>query len=101
MGHRSRSGSFRRGLQYVATDTVNQTARVEVQDQADAESAHAQISMQLRLVDGKDGSDCLDLKDHLPRDDDVGLETIADLDGLVHHWNATWRSNEMAASRNS
>ncbi len=78
MGHRSWSCSRGRRLYNVAANAVGQAARIEIQNQPDMQSAHAQIGMQLCLMRRQDGSDSLDLENHLACDDDIGPEALAD-----------------------
>ena len=76
--HGSRSGRFRRGLHHVTPQVVNQASRMEVQNQADADAAHAEIGVQLRFVHRQDHSDGFDLQDDLASHNDIGLESLAD-----------------------
>ena len=78
MGHRSRRCSSGAGSHDVAAQAFGQAAGVEIQDQADADAAHAQILVQSRFMGRQDGRNSLDLKNRLARDNDVHPEAIAD-----------------------
>ncbi len=72
-GHGSWSGRFRRGLHHVAPQAINQASRMEVQNQADTDAAHAEIGVQLRFVHRQDRSDGFDFQDDLASHHNIGF----------------------------
>jgi hypothetical protein len=47
---------------------------MEIENQPDTNPAHAVVGVQLRFMHRQDGGDSLDFQNHLPRDDNIGLE---------------------------
>ncbi len=76
MGHGSRSDSTVGGYTDVAANPLGHSPSIEIHDQADAKSAHAQVCEQLRFMNRQDGRNRLDLKNDLARDNDVGPEPL-------------------------
>ena len=64
-------------LNHEAAEAVSQTCGVEVEDEADRDSAHSQVGLQLGFVCGDDGGDRLDLENDLAAHDDVGSEAFS------------------------
>jgi hypothetical protein len=79
-----KSSPRRRRLHYVMPEAAHQTWYVAVQQRADIDAAHAQVSTELHLVDWRDGCDGLNLLDKLVCDDDIRLEAVADWCVLRH-----------------
>ena len=61
---------------------------MEIEEQADAQSAHAEIGQHLRIARRHQISDSLDLNDHPTFDEDVGAEAFVELDAFVNDWNS-------------
>ncbi|HEY1934979.1 MAG TPA: hypothetical protein VGG99_23495 [Acetobacteraceae bacterium] len=78
-------GGPRRRLDDKSAETVFQTGRVEIQQEAEAEAAHSQVGEQFRLVHRSDGSDRLDFQDDLAVNHDIGPEAFLELASLVDY----------------
>ena len=58
-------------------ETIHQAWYVEVQQQTDADPAHAQVRSELHSMDWQDGAEGFDFQDNLTRNDDIRLEAVA------------------------
>ncbi len=63
---------------YETPEPVDQSAGVEVEEQAHMDAAHPQIGLQLGLMRWRDGSRCFDLQNDFAIHDDIRAKSFAD-----------------------
>ena len=66
-----------------ATQAVFQTACVEVHDQTHADTAHAEVGLNLRFMCWQDRRNGFDFQDDHIRHHDVGSETVIQMQAFV------------------
>src|SRR5690242_9862267 len=81
-------GAARRGLDDKPTKALLQQSGMKIEEQADAEPAHAQIDQHLRVVRRHEVGNCFDFDDHLAIDKNIGAEAFIELDAFVSDRNS-------------